>query len=373
MIVVFDTTETFTDLRLEGPNFKLLKAYLKDTSSTLALPQIVVEETVNHFRERLGKHVRAAVDNLCEIGKLTGIEQKDVEVAINQDEAVQNYRQHLSAQIKDLSGTVVGFERVDVGELVQRSLQRRKPFDGEGRKGFRDAVLWETVLRELLAMNKQATVSLITKNSSDFGKDGALADSLVEDCRQIGRTAECVRLFNGLQVFIEAEVKPHLETLDAIREQLNEGGYKKFDPVELVMSSPESIRIDVRNQVQRCDFDRLTQWMIGRFHSPGLHSLELRPTAIKVADVWSIDDEQVAAGIDFTVDGEIECLEQHEVYYPEGDEVFSDSFDEQFIGDATFKISMTVILDKETGETADYEINQVETQLGHRWPRPDYK
>jgi PIN domain len=268
MIVVFDTTETFTDLRLEGPSFRLLAAYLYGTASSLAVPKIVFEETVNHFRERLAKHVRSATDNLREIAKLTGKEHRGTEPLLNQEEAVEQYREHLAAQIKQLKGTVIGLENVSVEELVQRSLQRRKPFDGEGRKGFRDAVLWETVLREVLAKSdEQPTVALLTRNSTDFGKDGALAEALRDDCNKVGKADECVKLFDGLQAFIETEVKPHLETLEAIREQVREGGYKEFDPVEFFTALLDSIRSGVRDHLRRCDFDRLTHRMMGHVHS----------------------------------------------------------------------------------------------------------
>lgn len=367
MIVVFDTTETYTDLRMEGPSFQLLKAYLNRTSSTLAVPAIVFEETVNHFRERLAKNVRTAVDNIREIGNLTGTKQSDVPPMLNQDEAIRNYRQHLESQISSMSGKVIGFEKVNVGDLVQRSLQRRKPFDGEGRKGFRDAVIWETILQELLAVNSKATVALITKNTSDFGKDGVLEDSLVEECTKVGRACECVKLFNGLQEFIQTEVKPHLETLDTIREQLQEGQYLKLSLDEFLESAYDVVRDNLRSRVKYFNSDQLSYTAMIRFRSPHLHSLDWRPMEVKVADVWSIDDEKVAVGVDFTVDGEIECLEQNEGYYPEGDEIFSEFYDRAFVGDARFKVFMTVILDKKTGETGDCEINEVETELTGRW------
>ena len=366
MFIVFDTTETFNDLRLEGTNFRMLKAYLSKTSSTLAIPKIVIEETVNHFRERLRKDVEAAASSLKSIRKLTGKDQVEAPVIVDQEEEVTHYRQHLNSQIKNLHGKVLGFEKVDIGELVQRSLQRRKPFDGEGRKGFRDAVIWETILRELLAMNSGATVALITKNTNDFANERELHGSLVEDCVRLGRSSDCVKLFDGLHMFIQEEVKPHLETLDAITEQLRNGQYMNFNLDEFIESLIDMVTDNVEKDIKYLSFGQLG-YRGGYFHSPHLVSLIWTPRDVTVADVWSIDDDKVAVGIDFTVDGKVECFEELEVCYPKGDEVFSEFHDSVVLGDATFKVFITVILDKKTGETGNCEIDEVETELTTGW------
>lgn len=374
MIVVLDTTETFSDLRLDGPNFKLLRAYLHDTSSALAVPHIVFEETANHFRERLSRAVQACAANVREIEKLTaGSLPTTCKVGIDEETELQKFRSHLKAQLKNLKGEIIGCEAVDVKALVERSLQRRKPFDREGRKGFRDAVLWETVLREVIKKGSAGVqVALVTRNSNDFGKDEVLADDLREDCKAVGKPEECVRLFNGLKAFIDAEVKPHLEKLEAIHDQIQEGVYKDFDPAEFFSDFYEVIRGEVRERLRRCDFDRVARSAVGDFRTPDLHSLDKACAGYEVVDVWSIEEGQVAVGIDYTVDGEIECLEQKEGLYPYGDEVFSEWYEEEYVGDATFKASMTVILNRETGEMEDFEVNDLEVTLGVRWPYHDF-
>lgn len=373
MIVVLDTTETFNDLRLDGPNFKLLRTYLHDTSSQVALPYVVFEETSNHFRVKLSKAIKSHKDSVCEIEKLTGEPLLAVSgLEFDEEAALQKFRSHVEAQLKTLNGKIVGCEAVDVKALVARSLLRRKPFDGEGHKGFRDAILWETVLREVLEKNAaNVQVALVTQNSNDFGKDEVLADDLQKDCKAIGRSENCVRLFNGLKRFVDVEVKPHLDKLNAIHEQIQEGRYKDFDAIEMFANNHYSIHDTVRDWLRCCDFDRVTRQAVGHFRSPDLHSLEMIPFEYEVVDVWSIEKDQVAVGIDYKVDGEITCLEQREEYYPSGDEVFSEWFEIEYVGDATFKVSMTVILDKNSGGSQDFEINDLEVTLGVKWPYHD--
>ena len=374
MIVVIDTTETFPDLRLEGPNFELLQAYLHDTSSSLAVPFIVFEETSNHFRERLSKAVKTLEASVREIEKLIGkplISTRNL--GLDQESELQKFRLYLEAQIKHLNGEIIPCEAVAVKALVERSLRRRKPFDGEGRKGFRDAVLWETLLRGVIEKGSaQLAVSLVTQNSRDFGEDQILSDDLREDLKEISRSEMSVTLFNGVKQFIDNVVKPHLEKLEAIQIQIQEGRYKDFDPEMFFTDFHGMIKSLVLDQFRRYDFDRLIRQAVGHFRAPDLHSLDNACSDYEVGGVWSIENGKAAVEIAYTVDGEIQCLERKEGLYPDGDEVFSEWYEDEYVGDATFKASMTVILDKESGGMEDFEVNDLDVTLGVRWPRDNY-
>ena len=367
MIVVLDTTEMFDDLRLDGPRFQLLEAYFKSDASRLAIPSIVFEETVNHFRERLAKNCRETVKNTQELAKLTGGRPLKIDTPLNEIKAVNVFRAHLKSRIKSLHGDVIGFEKVELSELIQRSLQRRKPFDKNGQDGFRDAVLWETILHELLAIDSSTTVALITRNTSDFGENGTLAESLAEDCMKIGRARDAVRLFHSLSAFIDAEVKPHLKTMEGLRKKIADGSFMAFNPNAFFVSESENLTDHLSDYVYR-KFDCLTRSMSRLFKSPDLRSLESEPTQIEVTEVWGIGEDKVAAGIHLTLDGVINCIEHGTPYVPN---LRSDEqpcyYEQEFFGEAQFHLYLTVILNKNTGEVDEYEIDEIETILGHRW------
>ena len=115
MIVVLDTTETFSDLRLDGPNFRLLKSYLNRTRSRLAVPQIVYEETVNHFREQLSERIPVAGSTLREHwhGCLVRA-MRYAPPSIDQAKAVEDFRRYLDMQIRELGGSVVVYGNVNL-------------------------------------------------------------------------------------------------------------------------------------------------------------------------------------------------------------------------------------------------------------------
>ncbi|TNV71596.1 hypothetical protein FGO68_gene15040 [Halteria grandinella] len=363
MIVIFDTTEFYTNLRLEGPNYMLLRTYLNKTSTIFVVPKIVFEETVNHFRERLLKHSKEVKDGLNNLSKLIAVTGYNFNPNLNQEEAVEKYRRELDSLILQMNGKVIGYEKVDVDKLVKRSLERRKPFDGDGKIGFRDAVLWETLLQELHGKDPNTTVYLISKNSKDFGTEEQLFKPLQLECVGVGMKETCVRLFNGLQSFIDSVVKPHLDTLDEIQDRLKQGEYKGFVLDVFFTSASESIMDYIQNYLKQYGFQRHSGHLIRLVHSPELLSMDSKPREVSIEDVWSIDHDKVAVGIKVCLGGKIKYYEQHEILYPCNDEVFSDIFDECFVGEATFLVSLTVVLNRNTGSTDIYEIDKIEVQL----------
>ena len=369
MNIVFDTTETFADLLLKGPNFVLLRSYIARNSAKLFVPSLVVEETINHYQEHLAQHVKSAKAEMRSVENMMTSDKGLPVIEVNVEECVEEFRAYLEKQIKWLGGKVIGFDNVTVDSLLSRSLERRKPFDGEGRKGFRDALLWETVLHEIIKPHGTgAKVALISKNSKDFGKNEVFADELKRDCVAAGASEDAVALYNGLPAFVEKEIKPQLEKLDAIFEAIrDEGEFHEFEPSNFFLENEPSIECEINSHLRLRSSSSLAISDI--FNSLKLNDLETSGSEWEVADVWKVDEDRLACGLDFTIPAKIECHENKEGYYPDGDEVFSHEWEEEFVGDATLKIGMIVILNKEDGSVEEYEVSDVEVEFGFDWRR----
>ncbi len=368
MHIVIDTTETFPDLLLKGPNFVLLRSYIARNSAKLIVPSLVVEETINHYREHLAKHVKSAKAELSTIEKMMTSDKAIPEVEIDEVECVIEFRSYLEKQIKWLGGEVIGFDKVTVNSLLSRSLERRKPFDGEGRKGFRDALLWETVLHEIIQLQGDgAKVVLISKNSNDFGQNGFLADDLKRDCIAAGICGDAVTLYNGLSIFVEKEIKPQLEKLDAIFRTIQEDGeFHEFNPTDFFLENEPSIRIEINSHLRgRSVLSQVSPV----YDTLRLNELETMFRDWEVADVWKVDGERIACGLDFTIPAKIECHETKKGYYPDEDEVFSHEWQEEFVGEAKLKIGMIAILSQSDGSVEDFEISDFDVEFGSEWRR----
>jgi len=72
VLIILDTTETFKDFRLTNPDVQVLADYLSRQPAKLAVPEIVVRETVNHYREFLRDTYSAAKKEVATLAGLLG-------------------------------------------------------------------------------------------------------------------------------------------------------------------------------------------------------------------------------------------------------------------------------------------------------------
>jgi hypothetical protein len=365
MIVVLDTTETFSDLRLNGSNFRLLKAYLTRTRSRLAIPQIVVEETVNHFREQLAKRIESAASALRDIGRMLGESNSYAMPSIDSAKAVEDFQRYLDVRIRELGGSVIGYDKVEITNLVSRSLKRRQPFDSSGQRGFRDALLWESVLTEVMpGLRENEWVVLVTRNSKDFGKEPELAAALQEDLRRLGRPEAQVRLFNGLQSFVDEEVKPHLEKLEAIHREIVQEHFKAFSLDTFLAASAEVLHRAIDDQVRWHDLSELIPEFSEQFHSQHLLNLEQLPIEASVSDVWRVDNERIAVGIHATFRGTVMFQMRTKEFVPVGNQLLIQHKDEPFHIGGSFHLRITALLNEATGATESQEVDEVRVDFG---------
>jgi hypothetical protein len=104
-------------------------------------------------------------------------------------ERVAQATEELRKQVLEKGGRIAPIPNVSHAELVRRSLDRRRPFDGEDR-GYRDTLLWHTAL-ELL--REGHSVVLVSNDKSAFvspGADELLHPDLDAELRAYGYSAE---------------------------------------------------------------------------------------------------------------------------------------------------------------------------------------
>ncbi len=366
MLVVLDTTETFNDLRLESPDYKMLHSFLARHPAKLVMPRIVVEEMTNHYRKKLTEQQKLARDKCRGLNALRPGTVDETQFDLDIAAACADYRQDLKRKLTKFFVEEVDYSDIDLPSVVARALERRKPFDSKGKAGFRDALLWESIL--IVAKRQKDDVVFVTRNSKDFGEHGRLADDLAADLKRAGISGEKVALCKGLRKFVDEYVKPSLDKLDQIQEEIQEGRYKHFDPGEFYRNFKEVITDEVRDYVRREDCGQLRRRIIGDYHSFDLHRLEDAVFDHEAVDVWNIDDDRMAVGINFVINGEIECMMGRDEWYRHGDEFVSEPYDEEIVGVASLTVIMTVILKKDDGEVEDWEINELEIDLGDAWP-----
>ena len=129
----------------------------------------------------LDKDLSSAVNNVDEV--------------LDKTNEVASFRERLEAQFD----RVLDYPDIQHEVLVMRAVTRTRPFDEEG-EGYRDALIWETILK--LASEVDSEVVFIS-NDNDFSNQGReLHNDLAVQMDELGLSKDRVLLFRRLGDFI---------------------------------------------------------------------------------------------------------------------------------------------------------------------------
>ena len=103
MFVVPDSSIICQDLRFAGTQSKVLLGNHRVVPVTLAVPEVVIDEVTNHFRERLAKAVNSVRDSHKTLKSLVSDAPKAPPTPTIEQETA-HYREFLLKQIADVGG-----------------------------------------------------------------------------------------------------------------------------------------------------------------------------------------------------------------------------------------------------------------------------
>ena len=227
-------------------------------------------------------------------------------------------------------------------------------------------VLWESLLKEVVpTLQNDEPVVLVTRNSKDFGKEPELFPELQEDCGRQGNPNVQVRLFNGLQSFVDKEVKPNLEKLEAIQQKIGQGQFKTFSLDAFLAASAEALHRAIDEHVRwHPNLGDKIPYLSDEFHSQHLQSLEQLPDEASVTDVWRVDDQRIAIGIQATYRGEVMFQMRTKEFVQDGNQLLIQHKDEPFHIVGSFHMRITAILTEASGTVDSHEVDDVEVDFG---------
>jgi predicted nucleic acid-binding protein len=208
-LIVLDSNVFIRDYWLRSPSFVLLKHFLATSGADLVVPKIVLEEVINHHREDLEKlksNVRSTIRDSARL--LRNPKGHDWDGAIYKREKEDPYEDFLSSELARLKVAIPEYKEVPHAEIVQRDLKRRRPFQQSG-KGYRDTLLWETVIRHCLRKDQLSV--LVTENIRDFyGDDQELHHDLRMDVWGRAKGSAGLKLVRDLPSFTDVYIVPFL-------------------------------------------------------------------------------------------------------------------------------------------------------------------
>jgi hypothetical protein len=201
--VVLDANSVGIRAPLAGNPQRLLIEAAAKGQIVLVVPELVVREVVNKWREFVDKEV----DRLA--APVRELEKYEISVpvpsAAELEDLAAGVESSLRAALSGAGIVVAGFPRTSHEFVVSRALARRQPFDGAGKDGYRDVLLWETVVD----LARDHEVVLVSRDARAFADaDGTLARVLAKEVEE--RT--------GAPARVELSKDPH-EIVERLAEQ----------------------------------------------------------------------------------------------------------------------------------------------------------
>lgn len=302
MKVVLDTNIIFSDFHLKGAKIKNLCESVKSTGDTIHIPTLVIDESINKYKEQLQVCKSKIEKGISDFKRLTGKEMGKSPVTEDFiSNEIEEYAHNFPKQVKTLGIKTIAYPSVSHQELVKRDLARKKPFQESG-KGYRDALIWESVKSicespsTLLDMPK---IVFVNKNHKDFCEEGFLLHpDLKEDLINNGISADYIRIVDDIDVFVNEYIKPKQKILRNILDDLN--SYKEYNEIDLTTE----IEGRISEYLLHREFDYEESPFRQEFENPSIVSID--EPSFEVIDVRQISDEEIIIDINISVECEFD-------------------------------------------------------------------
>jgi len=289
MKVVLDANILISDYMINSPTFISFLGGLDRAGYELCIPIIVFDEVINKYGEQIGKLLK----QMRRLG-VKKLEIGDGFEANSTDEAKKIYKSFLKWKLQISCAQFIDIPNVSHSELINRALARRKPFRRTDTGGYRDALIWETILQLL---KSKEDVAFLTNNPNDFSDEKnkeILHKHLIKDVEEIGDEGGKIHYYQDLEAFVNQQIKPVLENLDKIREQIEADSFEEFTISEVLSNQIPDL----------AGWRELDSAEIGfpvDFESPSLTYIE-EVHSIGAIDVRRVIDDEILVSLETDAD-----------------------------------------------------------------------
>ncbi|REH47366.1 uncharacterized protein DUF4935 [Kutzneria buriramensis] len=189
--MVIDSNAMWHQWRLTGRSWDELRNLVVHGRIDLYVPEVVVQEVVRGRHHDANDLVRDLVEvKLSRIEQLLklGLPTKRQDLTTLVQNLVADYETELRDRLNELGALLIPVPTVSHQVVLTRALAGRKPFDSVGHDGYRDVLIWHSLLD--IAADGYAGVVFVTNNTSDFctGRPAALLPALLDELADVSPT-----------------------------------------------------------------------------------------------------------------------------------------------------------------------------------------
>lgn len=353
MKIALDTNILVQDFWFDSPHSKVFLEELNIIPATLHIPEVVVDETVNKYKEFLNEKAAERKKINADVSRL--LKKSLPEIAIDFDQAGKDYEIFLKQKLQEVNAQILQYPKVDHKDVVKHILDRRRPFK-KGDAGYRDFLIWQTIKR-LEAWGTEEIV-FITNNTKDFGESGFISEEFTDKTTK----NKNFKISVAVSKFNDEYILPRLRKLDELKLQLLKGQVQSFDFKKWLDN-------EFTEFIKEVDLEEVLAGFpngVGRVKASEI----LFYDDYKIGDVSQLHsgEKLVQFSVKCKIDAHVDITWQDYINHEEVRKYYSDSTEEfsYITGMTSGKIEVEgyLILDKHNEEVNEFEITLLEGPEG---------
>lgn len=237
MKVVLDTNILVGDYNFKKPAAKILLKQSKKRMLDVYIPEVVLDETTNKFRQRMLQAQNNINGELQTVNNLTDGELISPLSGTFVEVSVSDYRGRLENLFAEHSIKIIPYPITDHKTLARKAMLKKKPFNSN-EKGYRDNLIWENV-KSLISSSDIEIASkpelvFVTDNHTDFMSGESLHDDLINELEEQDLQTETISVYRSLQDFSDKVMKLYLVQAKTFEGKLNKNEFWDFQLKEII-------------------------------------------------------------------------------------------------------------------------------------------
>lgn len=300
MLVILDTTVLVKDRLLRTNDMQLLLTAGRRGGVRLAISDVTFREAINNTREQ-AQAVLDTMDVAAKNLRRLRVSTTDFVTDLTAESVAADYELFLRRELDRHRVEVLAIPPISHEDMVERALARRKPFDKSGR-GYRDALIWETIRSLTDTENEIAFVSTNHRDFAEAGAESGLAQSLSAELA----VTTTVELWDDLKPFVEVDVRPATDVLNELRGRLQDQEDNDF-------RTAIRVQLEAALDTSEADLSGLDPRVLldedGDAYELEEARLQIEQTAaasLDMANAHMLDDEQVLVDLEAVARADVE-------------------------------------------------------------------
>lgn len=302
--IIIDTNVIHLDFKLNKARIVTLCNTSTILGHEIFIPEVVIDEIVKQYDEKAEEYINSFNKALKKLSDLST--SPITQTPIDAKGFISNYRNELNNRIKQLGIGIIPYPNTGHKIMVARELGKKKPFK-DSTKGYRDALIWDSVMEHTQKYSSNCGIIFLTANSKDFAdkdKKGLHTD-LIADCISNGIPPTSIRLFTDIQNFIDNEIILRSTELKEKFNQLQQdGGLGDIDFIQLIQDYISKDMLD--NLISSNDFDSYPGYAPGLYENPEISSIE--KVSCSFNTIREISSDTILIQSEVSVQVDLDCF-----------------------------------------------------------------